>query len=115
MKGDRRGLESTPYQMRRDAKRIAGGCERCEDELLKVMADFVDGLHRVARRTPQVETASFRLEGAAERYLAGDVSPEARAEIRAALEAWLLMRREQSDLEMARLRALSVVTGDLDE
>lgn len=108
----RKGVETSPYQLRRDAKVIAGGCERCEDRLLGLMADFVDGLHRVARRTPQVESAAFVLEQAAERYLGGDTSKESLAGMRSALEAWLLMRREQSELEMARLRALSVVTGD---
>lgn len=108
----RRGLETSPYQLRKEAKAIAGGCERCEDRLVGLMADFVDGLHRVARRTPQVETAAFRLEAAAERYLGGDVGKESLAEVRRAMEEWLLMRREQSELETARLRAVSVVTGE---
>lgn len=76
------------------------------------MADFVDGLHRVARRTPQVESAAFRLEQAAERYLGGDVGKESLADVRKSLEEWLLMRREQSELEMARLRMLGTVTGE---
>lgn len=112
----RRGLETSPYQMRRDAKRLSEGCERCEGELLKVMADFVDGLHRVARGTPRVRDVDWRLEQAASRYFDGhDYTREAWTELAQAIREWQLKQREQSELEMARLRALSVVTGDFDE